>query len=167
MSKTSSLAAIVSIALGATCLQTSFASAGASLSMTTTSQMASVVNAPAQQSATVTQTSSPTVSNSGSSTRTGSAMDSGRNWGGDMQGRSKYIVFTHVKHTDPTAGDRIKNSFAAKGALLNPAATGSRVPQAQTGTINGKGKGGKNVLGFDKVGKGPASTSLATSTIMV
>lgn len=158
MSKISSLAALVSLALGATCLQSNFALAGASLSRTTTSQMASVVNAPAQQPTTVTQTSSPTVSNNGSSTRTSSAMSSGRNWGGDVYGKSKYMVFTHDKRTDPTTGNRMKNSFAAKGALLNPAATGGRVPQTQTGTINGdgKGKGGKSVPGFDNVGDGPS-----------
>ena len=126
--------------------------------MITTSQMACIVNAPAQQSATVTQTSSPTVSNNGSSTRISSAMDSSRNSGGNAHGNSKYMVFTHVKHTAQTFGNRIKNSFAAKGARLNPAATGGRVPQAQTGTINGnsKGKGGKGVPGYDNVGKGPS-----------
>jgi hypothetical protein len=157
MSKTSTLTALVALTLGTTCLQTNFASARASLSMTTTSQMASVVNAPAQQPTTVTQTSSPTVSNNGSSTHTSSAMDSSRNSGGDVHGRSKYMVITHVKHTDPTVGDRIKNSFSAKDALPNSAATGGRIPQVQTGTINGngKGKGGKSVPGFDNVGNGP------------
>ena len=158
MSKTSTLTALIALTLGTTCLQTNFASARASLSMTTTSQMASVVNAPAQPPTTVAQTSFPTVSNNGSSTHTSSAMDSSRNSGSDAHGKSKYMVITHVKHTDPTVGDRIKNSFVAKGAPLNPAATGGRVPQAQTGTINGngKGKGGKSVPGFDNIGYGPS-----------
>ena len=145
MSKTSTLTALIALTLGTTCLQTNFASARASLSMTTTSQMASVVNAPAQPPTTVAQTSFPTVSNNGSSTHTSSAMDSGRNSRGDMHGKSKYMVFTHVKRTDTQVGDRVKNSFAAKGALLNPAARGDCVPQAQTGTVNRNcNKGGKN-----------------------
>jgi hypothetical protein len=157
MSKTSTFTALVALTLGATCLQSTFVSAGTTLTSVTTSQMAKAMNAPAQQSTTITQTSSPTVSNNGSSTHTSSSMDSSRNSGSDVHSKSKYIVFTHIKHADTSVGDRIKNSFAAKGALRNPAATGGTVPQGPTGTIygNGKNKGAKGVPGYDNVGNGP------------
>ncbi len=156
MTKTSTLTALIALTMSATCLQTNIASAGTSLLSTRTSQLASVMNAPAQQSTTITQTSSPTVSNNGSSTHTSSSMDSSRNSGSDVPGKSKYIVFTHIKYADTSVGDRIKNSFAAKGALRNPAATGGTAPQAPTGTIYGNGKDGSaTVPGFSDVGNGP------------
>lgn len=146
MSKTSTVTALIALTLGATYLHTSFALARGSHMFFITSKMAGAANGPTE---TITQASSPTI------THTISAMDSNRNNGND---KSKYLVFTHIKQADTSAGDRIKNSFAAKGALRNPAATGGGIPQAPTGTIygNGKNNGRKSVPGFSKVGNGPA-----------
>ena len=136
MSKSPTLVTILTLTLSSVCLQTNFALARNSHLLLIPGNMADAINAPAE---TITQTSSPTVTNTITGTKP--MMESFANAQGYAHGRLNYFIDAPVKHTAPISSiDKRSNINIGKfGALRNPATTGGNAPQGPTGTIYGNG----------------------------